>query len=176
MKCIPLLSLSFLFASCFDPVNNYYPVSTQKVLGNKPVYGEYSEAIKISYEPEKHPILYPGNIYAFQNFVFQVDVGHGIHVIDNSQPSGADRIGFIRINGCQQISVKGTYLYTNSYKDLVTLDISIPAHLRVVSRIPNAFPDFSAEPEESGYFECPNADSVVVGWVQDSVTMNCYKN
>lgn len=140
-----------------------------------------SEAKKIDYIAQKKPIQQAGNIYAFGRYIFQVDVGRGIHVIDNSVPAQADRIGFIAINGCEQISIRGAYLYTNSFSDLVTLNISDPTHLVEVSRVPGAFPELMysypmVQPEEIGYYECPTYDSIVVGWVKDSIYASCYKN
>jgi hypothetical protein len=177
MKSIPLFFFSFFLISCWKYNNDNYLPSGQKVWGNKPVYASANEAKQILYDPKKHPVGRTGNIYAFGNFIFQVDPGLGIHVIDNSSASNADRIGFITVKGCEQISIKGGYLYTNSFTDLVTIDISDPVNLRVVSRIPNAFPDYPlAQPEESGYYTCPRTDSVVIGWVKDSINISCYKN
>ncbi len=177
MKYFILLFTAVLLFSCWKYNRDPYPaLQQQKVWGNKPVYAAASEAKIILYDPQKHPILRPGNIYAFGNYIFQADVGSGIHVIDNSQPAHAERIGFITLKGCEQISIKGNYLYSNSYADLVAIDISNPANMKLVSRSPNAFPEFGynypfAEPDESGYYTCPdpNTDSVVVGWVKDSI-------
>jgi hypothetical protein len=117
MKSIPALFSTLLLLSCWK--YNGHPYSeNQKVWGNKPVYAAKTEVQKIFYDPNKHAYQIPGNIYVFRNFIFQVDVGHGIHVIDNTVPVHADRIGFITLAGCQQISIKGSYLYTNSFKDL----------------------------------------------------------
>jgi LVIVD repeat len=177
-----LLFFSILFLySCWKPnTRDYSNQPQQKVWGSKPVYAAESVAKHIQYSPQKHALIQAGNIYAFGKYIFQVDVGRGIHVINNTVPLTADRIGFITVNGCEQISIKGTYLYTNSFADLVTLDISDPVNLREVSRIPNAFPEFTnnyplIQPEENGYYICPQTDSVVVGWVKDSINSGCYK-
>jgi len=183
MKFAPLFFAAICLSSCWK-VNNRYigeQMPIQKVWGNKPVYSSEVVAKLVYYTPKKQPLQQAGNIYAFRNFIFQIDLGRGIHVIDNTDPSKADRIGFITMNGCQQISIKGNYLYTNSYADLVTLDISDPENLKEVSRITNSFPDFVynyplIQPEESGYYICPRTDSVVVGWVKDSINASCYKN
>jgi hypothetical protein len=182
MKFASLFFAVICLSSCW-PENRFYgePMPQYKVWGSKPVYAAETDAKRVFYTPQKQPLQQAGNIYAFRNFIFQIDVGRGIHVIDNSEPSKADRIGFITMNGCQQISIKGNYLYTNSYADLVTLDISDPVNLKEVSRITNSFPDFVynyplIQPEESGYYICPRTDSVVVGWVKDSIYASCNKN
>lgn len=185
MRLISLLLASICLCSCWNwDANGYYAPTvprTQKVWGNKPVYKAKAEAKVIRYIAEKQPLLQAGNIYAFGQYIFQVDVGSGIHVIDNSDPATADRVGFIEMTGCAQISIRGHYLYTNSLDDLVTVDISDPTHLVEVNRVPRAFPEMGfnsplAQPEERGYYECPVYDSVVVGWVKDSIYVSCYKN
>jgi hypothetical protein len=184
MKYMLLCAAVLLLSSCYwthprqgtpDPL-----LQAQKVWGSKPVYAARDVAKEIGYSAHKQPIVQAGNIYAKDHFIFQVDVGRGIHVIDNTVPAQAERIGFITVNGCAQLSIKGNYLYTNSMADLVTLDISDPAQVREVSRVPGAFPEFQynyplVQPDESGYYSCPIYDSVVVGWVKDSIYASCFK-
>ena len=176
-----LLCISCFFTSCWKAKTPYTYQEMKKVWGSKPIYAADSTAKIIRYIPQKQVIVSAGNIYAMGNYIFQIDNGRGIHVIDNTIPAQADRIGFIVVNGCAQISIKGTYIYTNSYADLVTLDMANPLCLHEVNRIKGAFPEFLysyplAQPEESGYYICPRYDSVVVGWVKDSIYSNCYKN
>src|SRR5690349_6883247 len=78
----------------------------KKVWGYKPVYATESAAKTISYLPSPQPVVSYGNIYAFRNYIFQIDPGFGIHVFDNSTPSTAHKIGFITVKGCSQISIK----------------------------------------------------------------------
>jgi LVIVD repeat len=184
MKYVLLSAAVLLLTSCYwtHPYegNSEPPINIQKVWGNKPVYAARDVAEEISYIAEKQPVIQAGNIYAKGNYIFQIDVGRGIHVIDNAVPAQAQRIGFITVNGCNQISIKGNYLYTNSMADLVTLDISDPVHLHEVNRVADAFPELAydyplVQPEESGYYLCPTYDSVVVGWVKDSIYNTCFK-
>ena len=182
MKYALLFCFVLSLISCWkDPVRPYYPNRGEKVWGSKPVYASIEVAKKILYDPAKHSIVAAGNIYAYNNYLFQVDVGRGIHVIDNTIPSKADRIGFITINGCSQVSIRGSYLYTNCFTDLVTINIADPLQMKIESTVKNAFPDMYVnypliQPEEPGYYECPRYDSIVVNWVKDSVYKNCYKN
>ena len=182
MKIVTLTFCVLFLCSCWKPYRTppeSFP--QQKVWGSKPIYSAISAAKNVEYHTGKQPIKTAGNIYAYQNFIFQVDVGRGIHVIDNSVPASAERIGFIVVNGCAQISIRGAYLYTNSYSDLVTIDLSNTSNLRETGRVQNAFPDFNynyplSAPEEAGYYECPRYDSVVVGWTKDSIFSTCFKN
>ncbi len=177
-----------IFIACFlislfscDRLRYRQNYNYTKVLGNKPIYGSFSQAKQITYLATAIPVVIPGNIYVKGNFIYQLEIGKGIHVIDNSIPSSAARVGFITINGSSQISIKGNFLYSNSYDDLVVLDISSNNSVIEVKRIAGAFPEgksqyYYNQPIESGYYECPRYDSAVIGWRKDSVISNCYKN
>ena len=185
--CSVLIFL-FLLASCFKldfkPYNSYdngrYNYSEQKVWGSKPIYSKDPTIRQIKYISSKQPVVSAGNICAFGNYIFQVDVGSGIHVINNSVPENSDRIGFVTVIGCTQMSIKGHYLYANSLNDLVTIDISDITNVKEASRIKDAFTeniDYPLiQPKESGYFQCPTPDSIVIGWTKDSIpNYSCYK-
>lgn len=133
------------------------------------------------YLPGAKAVVGTGNIYAYQHYIFQIDPGMGIHVIDNTIPSAAARIGFIQVKGCSQISIKDDKLYTNSYDDLVVLDFSNLAGVQEYSRLKGVFTEYRygspiASPPASGYYECPAYGSFVTGWTKDSVYKNCHKN
>lgn len=180
MRALPLLLFTItILASCWEenPGKNQ---SAQKVWGNKPIYGSTNDAKQITYIDSALPVLFPGNIYAKGNRIYQLEIGRGIHVIDNSVPSNAHRIGFITVNGSSQISIKDNNLFTNSYDDLVVLDISTTNAVSLLKRISGAFPEgkknyFLSEPVETGYYECTREDSVVIGWRKDSIMSSCYK-
>ena len=154
--------------------------NTQKVWGYKPVYATENVAKKISYLASPQTAVSYGNIYAFRNYIFQIDPGLGIHVFDNSTPSSAHKIGFITVKGCSQISIKNDKLYTNSYDDLVVLDFSDLQNVHEYSRLKGIFAEYKygspiATPPGRGYFECPAYDQLVTGWVMDSVKTNCFQ-
>ncbi|HEV8080572.1 MAG TPA: hypothetical protein VGP43_07665 [Chitinophagaceae bacterium] len=187
MRILTCFLLMSLFSSCWkwkidppDPVPAP-GILVKNVWGNKPIYGVDSTAKKITYTSQPQPVVVPGNIYAKGNYIFQAEIGKGLHVINNTIPSAAHRIGFITINGCSQISIKGNNLYSNNYEDLVVIDISDASNVREIGRVRGAFPEgrrnyFYVQPLDSGYYECPKYyDSLVIGWRKDSVKALCYK-
>jgi len=151
--------------------------NNQKIIGSKPIYST-DPALKLVTTDTAHHVKNAGKIYAYQNYLLQCEVGEGIHIIDNTNPATAKRIAFIKVMGCNEISIKNNYLYTNSYKDLVTVDISNISHPVETQRIANAFnvTGYSPEPTETGYYECVNpSKGVVIGWTKDSIYPYCYK-
>lgn len=181
MRILILVCFTLCLASCWEQrPEPEYPHDVH-VWGNKPVYSAPGEAKLISYLDSALPVISPGNIYVKENLIYQVELGKGIHVIDNSTPSAATRVGFILVNGCSQISIKDSFLYTNNYDDLVVLNISNRASVTVARRVSGTFPEgarnyFYMEPIESGYYECPRYDSLITGWVKDSIWTSCIKN
>ena len=183
MKKYLWMLMAVILTSCWKyPGQNQGTINyiTTKVWGYKPVYGVDSSAKKISYTSSPQPAINQGNIYAFRNYIFQLDPGFGIHVIDNSTPSTAHKIGFITVKGCSQISIKDDKLYTNSYDDLVVLDFSNLQDLHEYSRLKGVFSEYRygspiSLPPANGYYECPTYDKLVTGWVKDSINMSCLR-
>lgn len=187
-KYLFFISISLLLVSCWKFRNNNpgndnnggnQPIV--KVWGYKPVYGTEVAAKKIEYISSPQPVISGGNIYAFQNYFFQIEPGLGIHVFENADPSAAERVGFINVKGCSEISIKNDKLYTNSYDDLVVLDFSDLNNVREFSRLKGVFTEYKygspiSQPPTSGYYECPAYDQFVMGWIRDSVYQSCYKN
>ena len=176
--------MALIYTSCWKYPRNNTGVpaynNTQKVWGYKPVYGTETEAKKILYSASPQAAVSQGNIYAFRNYIFQLDPGLGIHVIDNSVPSSAHKIGFISVKGCSQISIKTDKLYTNSYDDLVVLDFSDLQNVHEYSRLRGVFTEYKygspiSTPPGIGYYECPAYDKLITSWVKDSIYMGCYR-
>jgi hypothetical protein len=180
MRILLVIVSLISFSSCWTKVKPG-PYISPRVWGNKPIYISFAQAKQISYSNVALPVITAGNIYTKGNLIYQLDIGKGIHVIDNSIPAQAHRVAFITVNGSSQISIKGNFLYTNSYDDLVVIDISNSNTVTEVKRVAGALPQgkyryFYDQPVEAGYYECPLYDSAVIGWRKDSVQSNCYKN
>ncbi|HSN61882.1 MAG TPA: hypothetical protein VLR49_13160 [Ferruginibacter sp.] len=182
MRLLWILLVLGTLSSCWPKIQPGEPQNNaQKVFGYKPVYGAETFAKKIIYANTPQPVVAAGNIYVKGELIYQVETGKGIHVIDNRVPAQAHRVGFLTINGSSEISINGNFLYTNSYDDLVVVDKSDINSISEVKRVKGAFPEgrnnyFYVQPPESGYYECPRFDSLVIGWKKDSVYAACYKN
>lgn len=175
------LLLTLLLISCWD-LRRRPPVNPGKVLGYKPVYTTDSSILRVQ-AMVPQPVRFAGKIYVKGNLILQNDFGYGIHVIDNTNPASAARIGFIRVLGNSEMSVKGNYLYANSFSDLLVIDISDWQNVTEVKRIHYAFSqgggssNFIPLPEHKVYYECPDlySNKIHTGWVKDSVsTFSCY--
>ena len=129
-----------------------------------PKYLDRSAAREILSKPPQ-AVVNGGKIYAWQNLVFQLEPNAGIHVykLVNKTPQPYK---FIQVYGAQEISIRGNYLYTNNFSDIVTLDISDLNAVQEKSRVPNTFSlGTSNLPPQQGYFQCVDTTKgIVVGW------------
>lgn len=109
-----------------------------------------------------------GKIYLRGTYVFVNEKYEGIHVIDNRDPANPRPVSFLRIPGNVDLAVRGNLLYADNGPDLVTIDISDPAHATPTGRVRNAFRELPMPqlgPLEEAYQVGKRpANAVVVGW------------
>jgi hypothetical protein len=178
---------TLLLAGCWGWGRRPAQPSYKKVWGYKPVFTTDTALLRVQSEAPR-TMKNPGNIYVKGDLIFQNDIGYGIHVIDNSTPSLARAVGFIKVNGSSELSIKGNNMYVNSFSTLVVLDVSDWQNVRVVKRIPDAFQQgmsaggfqyyFIPPPVHGVYFDCSMLEyqpgMLQSGWVQDSVYSYCF--
>jgi hypothetical protein len=158
------LVLTILCTGCIPEKNNNKEIIN--VQGFSPIYLQPGQVEEIK-SLVVQPTVNDGKIYAYQNYIFQNEQYKGFHIIDNSNPANATKIGFLNIPLSTEISIKGNYLYTNNVSDLVVIDISNIANPVLVKRVKNAFPiiDQNYPPVSGSYFDCVDkSKGIVVGW------------
>ncbi len=168
-----------LLSGCIKLWNHHPPEYVDsKVWGSKPIYSNDSTLKEVRIDTP-HVVKNAGKIYAYQHYLLQCEVGEGFHIIDNTDPKKASRIKFLKLLGANEISIKNNYLYTNSYSDLIVIDLNNIDSPHIVKRVGSAFAahGFLPEPPERGYYECIDlTKGVVTGWAKDSIYYGCYKN
>jgi hypothetical protein len=110
-----------------------------------------------------------GKFYIYGNYIFLNEVDKGIHVIDNTNPAQPHNIGFINIPGNMDLAVKDGILYADLYTDLVAIDISNPADVRVKKIVDYVFPE-----RMYGGF-ASDANNIIVDWrrVDTTIVESC---
>lgn len=109
----------------------------------------------------------PGKIFVLGNYIFLNEIDKGIHIIDNSNPAAPVNKYFIAIPGNIDLAVKGNILYADNYRDLVTLDISNPANVRVKKITEKVF---SRRQYLNGFME--DTTRVIVDWIKKDTTVS----
>ncbi len=172
MKIFRLILSSALLISLLNSCQDKFTESYQ---ANVPVYMSLLEwrAQDISAESPQ-AILDAGKIYIYQEYLFVVDKGLGVHIVNNANPSSPQNVAFLSILGCGDVAVRNDVLYVDSYSDLLSFDISDPASPILSCRIPDAF-DSNFGTFMHGFNEdlpivgLDHANGVIVGWTQQEI-------
>ena len=85
-----------------------------------------------------------GKIFFQNNTLFINEPNEGIHVIDNSDPANPNPVAFIIVPGSFDLVVQDNVLFTDSYIDLVAIDISDINNVIEIGRLENIFDDYNS--------------------------------
>ncbi len=134
MKKLIFSALIILIFCSVDPVPSepfpYRPiVMTRQMLENSVEMQEPAHLVR------------PGKIYIKDHYIFINEKYHGVHIINNSDPSNPVIEGFLRIPGCIDMAMKENMLYADNAVDLVAVDLSNPQAITVTKRIKGVFPE-----------------------------------
>jgi hypothetical protein len=114
------------------------------------------------------PVENPGKINTLGKYIFLNEMDRGIHVIDNTNPSQPKNIAFIDIPGNMDLAVKGNTLYADLYTDLVAIDISNPANVKLTKVNESVFP---YRYWGNGFVGTNNSDQIITDWVKRDTTI-----
>jgi len=138
---------------------------TEIFTGNSPVYMSYEDLRLTIKQTNARELDNPGKLYFKDNYIFIVEEMKGIHIVDNSDPANPQNISFIEIPGVADIAVKGTILYTDSYVDMVAIDISDLSAIHEVGRVEDMLPyTIPQYDEEYPVAKIDEEQGVVVDW------------
>lgn len=170
--CLTLLSMLFCGCDPFGGGRNTNYVDTYV-----PVYaaaGDQSANIAFI---NPIPTVSGGKIFVMGNKLFQVEEGVGIHIIDYADKQHPKKLSFLNIPGCKEVALQGANLYTNSYADMLVVDMAQYPNLAIRKRQPGVFPELSENyPPDRGYFVCPDpSKGRVVKWTVKKIKdPQCY--
>ncbi|WOK09669.1 hypothetical protein [Imperialibacter roseus] len=141
VSIVILIVIGFLSTGCTDTceVDRSYTYF-------KPVYTTTEEIRSAVAFGTPQSVNQPGKIYFKDGILFINEVGEGIHIIDNTNPSSPRQLSFVTIPGNFDMAAKGNYLYADSYIDLLVFDISNVNDVKMVKRVEGAFQEFANLP------------------------------
>jgi len=123
MSCIPISMLALASITGTVLVEDYCDMHRERCVS--PVYLTL-ETLRSDIEPEygnTAELTRPGKIYLYQHYLLVADKYSGIHIFDNTDQQNPMRLMFLPIFGATEISIRNNYLYTNSFMDLVSLNL-----------------------------------------------------
>lgn len=166
----------FFFTACRPWVDRWG--KDTKGYGYVPIYTDKNNLKQIAFLAAK-PTTNAGKIYAYGDYIFQNDMGAGVHIINNTNKNNPAKTGFLAIPYNYEIAIKDSFLYANNLTDLIVIDIRDPFNPKLINRINSVFPNYSSKyPTETNvYFECADTTKgAVVGWKKQSViNQTCYR-
>jgi len=140
----------------------------------EPVYKTVAEVRAGIKSDAAVPVKNPGKIFVSGNYIFLNEIDKGVHIIDNTNPAVPINKYFVSIPGNLDLAVKGSILYADNYRDLVTLDIGNPANVQVKKITEKIFPA-----RQYLNFFVGDTTRVIVDWIKkdttvsDEVSMSC---
>jgi hypothetical protein len=187
IKIIALLSFIVMMNACRD--RDDFQSIPGSVRGFKPVYldknAKYEDSI---YSTVSRALVTPGKIYVYQSFLLINELGKGIHIYDNSNPTTPLPVAFIVVPYNFDMAVKDNVLYADSYIGLVAIDINNLPDITVSKIIKyernQKFPPLPVDFTWGGwgrsartYFECIDENrGVVIDWEEvQLIEPKCYK-
>ncbi|MFN5429421.1 MAG: hypothetical protein ACK498_01630, partial [Cyclobacteriaceae bacterium] len=134
---ITLFLFCILLLISFGCEDNYE--IEQKYSYFEPVYTTTAEIRASVGLTSPQTIREAGKIYIKDNWLFVNEVGKGIHIIDNTNPADPIIKGFLTIPGNYDLAIKGNILYADSYIDLLAIDITDKANIKITKRLEGIF-------------------------------------
>ncbi len=141
------------------------PVFFYNGMGKKPVYLPLS-ALNDIRSTSPRPIGLSGPIFLRDTLFFMLEQRKGIHVFSVSDPVNPVALAFWQIPAVSDFTISGNRLYADSWRDLLTIDISNLYDIRLLDRQINTFEPLLFPPLYNGPFECVDeSKGAVVDWV-----------
>ncbi len=159
-----LVTSSILFQSCIywggdDDIIDDFPSGSYEPVIMKRTAFEASTTL----ENTPRIIENSGKIYVKGGYIFINEVNKGFHLINNSDPSNPQNVGFIQVLGSSDLSVKENVLYSNNATDLIAFTIDETQEtITITKRLENVFPQIWS-PEGQSYYNLEQ-DDVIVNW------------
>ncbi|MFL0807902.1 MAG: hypothetical protein K6L60_11510 [Oceanobacter sp.] len=66
----------------------------------------------------------PGKMYQRDHYLGVVDKHRGLHIFDTADPQNPLRVVYLPIHGITDLTIKGDFLYANSYMDMVSINLN----------------------------------------------------
>lgn len=151
--------LALIWQGCVTEPNNL-----QDGMGKRPVYLPESELGDIT-NLSPQPVGQTGTIFLRDSLFFMLEQKKGIHVFNVKDSANVKALTFIKIPAVSDFTVSGNRLYADSWKDLLTIDISNLQQVSLLDRQKGVFQPLLFPPLYNGIFECVDeSKGAVVDW------------
>ena len=144
---------------------------------HEPIYMSWKEFRESTQVMPPQDIRKRGKIYIKDGYLHINEPNKRIHIFDNSNPENPVPKCFLNIPGNTDIAIKGSYLYADSFVDLLVFALTLhPKDIILANRVADVFPYDSnqnlpltevGDITNGSYFHPSRVDQkkgVVIGW------------
>ena len=152
----------FLFGCQPDPIT-----LPEMTVGMAPIYSNIEDITVRTNPPMEFINL--DKIVTQGDFIFILDLGLGVHVIDNSDPNNPITVYFWQITNCTDFTISEQTLFARVGDSLLSVDISDFSSIVLTTVLEDVIESQSllAPPDYFGFFECVDPSrGFVIGWVE----------
>lgn len=158
LKIAPVLLLALLLQSCLKDNIHTTLVAFEPVFAAKTTVHQNIKSAAAT------PLVKPGKIYVYGDYLLVNEINKGVHIINNSNPANPVNIAFIQIPGNLDIAVKNNLMYADLFTDMLVIDISNPLQAQLKKVVEHVFP----ERYDFGYGQ--HVNEYVVDWIRHEST------
>jgi len=138
--------------------------------GKRPIYAPTSTLDDIRNDIQQ-PVEVTGPIYLLDTLFFMTEMKKGLHVYNVKDSLNVKYLTFFKIPAVTDFTISGDILYTDSWRDLLTIDISNIYQITLLNRQADAFNPSLFPPAHFGAFECVDESrGAVVDWEDADLT------
>lgn len=132
--------------------------------GKRPVYIAH-EALKDIRSQPPRSIGISGTIFLRDTLLFMLEQRKGIHVFNLKDSLNTVNLAFLQIPAVTDFTVSDHYIYADSWRDLVIIDIGDLSQIREVGRVEDVITPVLYPLLYNGIFECVDeSKGAVIDW------------
>lgn len=161
IKSLSIFSITIvvMLSSCFKEEHVGF-----QGFGKKPIYKAIEELEAIT-NLSPQIVQQSGPIFLLDSLFFMTEYKKGIHIYNIADSTQIRSLTFIQIPAVTDFTIENNYLYADSWRDLVTIDISDLYNIKLLSRQENVFEPLLYPALYNGFFECVDESrGAIVGW------------
>lgn len=124
-----------------------------------PIYAHISKVNEYVKFQNPKSISNAGKLLVYKNWIFLVEKKEGVHIIDNSNPSNPQKIGFLTLPVAEDIHLKNNVLYSVGSNFILSVDVSnirIPTVLSITTDIGEYYNDSNKTYKDSFVYSYQN--------------------
>jgi hypothetical protein len=124
-----------------------------------PIYAPISKVKEYVKFQNPKSTVNAGKLLVYRNWIFLVEKKEGVHIIDNTNPSNPQKIGFITIPVAEDIHLKNDVLYSVGSNFILSVDVSnvrMPSVLSITTDIGGYYSDSNKTYKDSFVYAYQN--------------------